>query len=536
MKSDTVRMIVGFGLIVVILIGWQILFKPKPRAVAQRPVATQPVVVPDTTKPAPVETTKTPSIPALVALESTPASETLVTLENDLVKLEFSNIGGTLAAAHLKKFSADVVIKGAPLLGTVLLMPDGPKSLAATPMKVVADDTMVTFTYTAGAVGITKSYTLGKNYTLKHRIAITGAEAGLAIDGMAGLATTEKNHKEALTYYSVSIHGAKKLHGVAASKLKKPIGDVDPADWVVSRSKYFMLAVIGQDSTFDSTYIARLDDGRIGFTAVARRPLPVRDFTLYLGPIEHNGLRAVGCGLEAIAGRGWNRPIELAMLWLLRLFHTLFGNWGVAILVFSIVMKAALWPLTRTQTKQMRQMQLLQPKLNELKTKFKDSPEKLNAETMQLYKLYKINPLSGCLPMVVQLPIFWALYAVLRSAIEMRGAHFVFWLKDLSQPDMLFGYLPQAIPMIGGYAIGLLPVLMGVSFIAQNLMTSTDKKNWAMTIIFPIFITAIFLNLPSGLQLYWFMYNILSVGESLIAMKGGTLWRKKKNSITPAMN
>jgi YidC/Oxa1 family membrane protein insertase len=216
------------------------------------------------------------------------------------------------------------------------------------------------------------------------------------------------------------------------------------------------------------------------------------------------------------------------MLWFLRFLFSVVRNWGVAIIIFSILMKAAFYPLTRTQTRQMRQMQLLQPKLNELKAKYKDDSQKLNAETMQLYRLYKINPASGCLPLLVQMPVFWALYAVLRNAIEMRGAALGLWLRDMSEPDMLFGHLPAGIPMIGGSAIGLLPVLMGVSFIGQNLLTSTDKRNMAMTIIFPIFITLIFLNMPSGLQLYWFMYNVLSIGESIISLKGGLPWGKSK--------
>ncbi len=203
-------------------------------------------------------------------------------------------------------------------------------------------------------------------------------------------------------------------------------------------------------------------------------------------------------------------------------------NWGWAIVLFSFLMKAIFYPLSRTQIRQMRQLQLLQPKIEELKKKYKDDPQMLNQETMRLYQIYKVNPLSGCLPLLVQMPVFFALYAVLRNFIELRGAHFLLWLKDLSQPDTLFGHIPRGVPLIGGFAIGLLPILMGISFIAQNLMTSTDKRNWAMTIIFPVFITAIFLNLSSGLQLYWFVYNILSILESLIATKGGALWQKIK--------
>ncbi len=516
MKSDTTRMIVGFLLILVILIGWQLLYRPKPRV---QPTPTAEVPPPAPT-PAPAPTAE-PKV-ALAPMPAIPVAETTVVLANDFLQLEFSNIGGRLLRVRLKKFDAELVPESGALLGTTLVTDSGAFSLAPVPMKVTGSDSSVEFSYEAGGIGISKSFVLGPRYALRHNISTTGA-IGVVLDGAAGLALTETASKEGLGYYSFSVRNGRKTRTVAATKLNKPWSNNEPAAWVAARSKYFVLVLAGPDSSFDSCHAFRLEDGRVGFGAASHRPQ--LNLTLYLGPVDERELGPLGLG--GIIAHGWTRPIELAMLWLLRLLYSLVRNWGLAIVIFAVLMKALLWPISRTQTKQMRQMQLLQPKLNELKAKYKDDQQKLNAETMQLYKLYKINPLAGCLPMLLQLPIFWALYAVLRNAIEMRGARFVLWLHDLSQPDTLFGHLPHGIPLIGGYAFGLLPVMMGVSFIAQNLITSTDKKNWALTIIFPVFITAIFLNLPSGLQLYWFMYNILSIGETLFAVKGGKLWRKQ---------
>jgi YidC/Oxa1 family membrane protein insertase len=526
-------MIVGFALVVVILIGWQMLFKPKGQPLKPVPVAQPAAAQPETARtpgsvggPATETGKAAPAALTLVPAEVVP--ETTIVIENKVLRLEFSNLGGALKSAFLKQYGAELVPPGKSLLGTALLLPAGPHSLDAVPMRVAATDTSVVFTARTESLIITKTYTLGKDYVLDHRVAITGPNQGLAIDGMAGLAPTEKNAKTALGHFSFYSHVGKKARAVSGPKLRKPHGVCESADWVGIRSKYFLLAAAACDETFDSTYATPLPDGRVGFAAVIRQPAPETRFNIYVGPLDYGRLKALGIGLESTSGLGWTKPLVLAILWLLRVLHKLFGNWGVAIVIFSILMKAAFYPLTRTQTRQMRQMQLLQPKLNELKTKYKDNPQLLNQETMQLYKLYKINPLSGCLPLLVQLPVFWALYAALQNAIELRGAAFVFWLKDLSEPDMLFGHLPTGIPFVGGYAIGLVPVLMGVSFIAQNMLTSADKKNWALTIIFPVFITAIFLNMPSGLQLYWFMYNILSIGESLVALKGGALWRKPR--------
>jgi YidC/Oxa1 family membrane protein insertase len=470
-------------------------------------------------------------------LEGPLAPETTLTLGNDFLELDFTSTGGALTRIHVRKYNAELIPPGQSLLGTTLLLPEGPRGLSAAPMSATTTDSSVTFTLATGTLTVARTYVLGRDYTLRHTIRCAGQATGIALDAMSGLGVTEENVKEALGYFGCYYRDGKKARSFSGPRLKKEQPVTDTLVWVALRSKYFTTAVIGQEVRFDSMLVRPLGDGRVGFTAAVTKPEGQYDFLLYLGPIEGSRLRRLGSGLDALTGQGWTRPIEIAMMWLLRLFYHVFRNWGVAIMVFSILMKAALWPLTRTQTQQMRKMQLLQPKLNELKAKFKDDAQKLNAETMQLYKLYKINPLSGCLPMVLQLPIFWALYAVLRNTIEMRGAHFVLWLKDLSQADALFGHIPAGIPFIGTYPVGLLPVLMGVSFIGQNMITSTDKKNWAMTIIFPVFITAIFLNLPSGLQLYWFMYNILSIGETLVTVKGGNLWRKKpKKALSPEAN
>ncbi len=544
--SNSLTTIIGFVLVAVILIGSQMLLKPK------RPQP-QPAATPAQAQPQPAETaggrppasasqssvpnpqSLTPGPALLAPLSAEPVPESIVVLENALLRVEFSNIGGTVKSALLKKYDAEVVPSGKYLLGTAVLLPQGWFNAAGTPMRVAATDSSVTFTARADSLTITKTFTLRQDYTLDHRVSIAGPGLGFAIDGMAGLALTEKNVKEGLLHFHFYSKVGKKLHQTPSHQLKKPQGKCDSADWVGIKSKYFLLAVIACGRTFDSTYAVALDDGRVGFSAVVRKPAPETQFTVYLGPIEYNRLRAFGIGLDNVVGLGWTRPLAVAMLWFLRLLYSIVRNWGVAIIVFSILMKVAFYPLTRTQTKQMRQMQLLQPKLNELKVKYKNDAQKLNSETMQLYKLYKINPASGCLPLLIQMPVFWALYAVLRNAIEMRGAALGLWLKDLSQPDVLFGHLPSALPMVGGAAIGLVPILMGASSIVQTLMTSTDKKNLAMTIIMPLFITLIFLNMPSGLQLYWFMYNVLSIGETVITMKGGLPWRKLKSRMEPSM-
>jgi YidC/Oxa1 family membrane protein insertase len=537
--SSTLTTIIGFALVAVILIASQIFLRPRTAPPAQAAAPAQ-QTQPQPAQPAPAAQPAAPELepaktPSLAPLSVAPAPESIVTLQNDLVKVEFTSIGGAVRSVWLKKYKAEFVPPGGNLLSTAVELPQGWVSTAATPMQVVATDSSVTFTARADSLTLSKTYTLGKDYTLDHRVLIAGPARGFALDGMAGLAHTEKNVKAGLAHFHFYSRVGKKLNQTAAAKLKTAKGTCEAAEWVGVKSKYFLLAVIACNRTFDSTYAVTLEDGRVGFNAVVKNPAPETQFSVYLGPLEYGRLRAFGLGLDKVIGLGWTRPIALAMLWFLRLLYTVVRNWGLAIIVFAILMKLAFYPLTRTQTKQMRQMQLLQPKLSELKVKFKNDPQKLNAETMQLYKLYKINPASGCLPLLVQMPVFWALYAVLSNSIEMRGAPLALWLQDLSEPDALFGHLPQGLPMIGGAAIGLVPILMGASSIVQTLITSTDKKNLALTIIMPVFITLIFLNMPSGLQLYWFLYNVLSIGESLLATKGGLPRSKSKNRREPSL-
>ncbi len=524
MKSDTTRTVIGFALIILILVGWQFLFRPKPR-----PVAPAPAVAAETAAAEPQPAVPAPDPPARAPAPAAPLPETTLVLENDLIRLEFTSLGGAVRSAYLKRYAAELVPAGSTLFGLGLHTAAGYLPPDRLPMTATGNDTSITFTWSSDTDAVSRTCALGAGYELAERISVTGS-LGLAHDLSAGLAITEKDPKEALTHYHYYAHNGRKLRQVQAGRLKKPENGTDSLIWFGLKSKYFLAAVAADGMTFDSSCAAALPDHRVGCAAVVRRAPAESRYRLFFAPLEYNLLRSYGLGFENVIGLGWTRPIALGMLWLLKALYSFLRNWGLAIIVFSILMKALFYPLTRTQTRQMRQMQLLQPKLNELKVRYKDDAQKLNAETMQLYRLYKINPLSGCLPLIVQLPVFWALYAVLRNAIELRGAAFVFWLRDLSQPDALFGRIPAGLPFVGGAPFGALPVLMGVSFIAQNLITSTDKRNWAMTVIFPVFITLIFLNMPSGLQLYWFMYNILSIVESLIGIKGGSLWKTKGRS------
>jgi YidC/Oxa1 family membrane protein insertase len=190
-------------------------------------------------------------------------------------------------------------------------------------------------------------------------------------------------------------------------------------------------------------------------------------------------------------------------------------NYGVVIIVFSIIIKIALHPLTRSSMVGMRKMQALTPMMNEIRAKYKDDPQKMNTQVMNLYKEYGVNPASGCLPLLLQMPILFALYSVFRSSIELRQANFVWWITDLSVPDSITK-LPFTIPLFGMSEISGLAVLMGITMFVQQKMTVTDPRQKAMVYMMPIMMTLIFNSLPSGLNLYYFVFNILSIGQQML--------------------
>lgn len=233
------------------------------------------------------------------------------------------------------------------------------------------------------------------------------------------------------------------------------------------------------------------------------------DYTLYFGPKKLKVLQPAGNDLAAAVDFGWFDLLAKPMLWLLNFFHQYSGNYGFAIILLTILVKMAFWPITQKGMKSMKNMQKLQPKIAKIRERFKEDPAKMNQEMMALYKTYKVNPVGGCLPMLIQIPFFFALYRVLMASIELRHAPFMLWINDLSAPDRL--WIGFDIPYLHG--IPILTLLMGASMYFQQKMTPTtaDPTQARIMQFLPIVFTFMFLNFASGLVLYWFVNNLLSI-------------------------
>lgn len=237
-------------------------------------------------------------------------------------------------------------------------------------------------------------------------------------------------------------------------------------------------------------------------------------YTLFIGPKEIDLLRAMGRGLDKSIDLGFFGFISLPLLYILHLFHRFTGSYGIDIIFLTMLVKLLMAPLTHRSYVSMRRMKMLQPQMERLKKKFKDNKERLSREITELYRQNKVNPLGGCLPMLLQMPVFWGLYRILRTPIEFRHAHFL-WINDLSRPDW------QSLPVaLGGWGFGIpvLTLLMGASMLAQQWMSPAveDPNRRSLALVTPLVFTVMFINFPAGLTIYWLANNLLTIGQQYL--------------------
>ena len=244
---------------------------------------------------------------------------------------------------------------------------------------------------------------------------------------------------------------------------------------------------------------------------------------LYAGPKEIGRLGDAGHDLQGLVDLGWFWFLAQPALWLLTRLHDATGNYGVAIIIITVLQKIGFYPLTQKSYKSMQAMQAIQPKLEALKERYKGNTQKLNQEMMELYKRHGVNPFGGCLPMVIQIPIFIALYNALGSSVELWRAPFALWITDLSAPDTFF-VVPFAIPYLGAaFAFRGLPLIMGISMFVQQKMSPTagdPRQAQMMLYLMPVMFTFIFWGMPSGLVLYWLVNNVLQIGHQYQMNRG----------------
>ncbi|MFH1067266.1 MAG: membrane protein insertase YidC [bacterium] len=540
-------------------------YPPPPPSVSEKP--SQPTWLPQSSTTEPSETPSLQPRADEIKREPNLPEERVVTLENNFIKAEFSSYGGAARSVTLKLHEAEkgervILNKGVetPLLN--LTGWTGDWTLVNYDL-AQADERSVTFTRPlhfdktgdGGAdLFLTRRYTLEKNYSVKleEKVENRGAQpfetpsywlqAGVGApllsqdDGHrylsgAWMSSEGKYHSQSISVFDEGGFLLWKTHG-------KPFVESDPKErlyWASAKSQFF--AIILSSLTEPAL---RADLRKVGLTQFhskgnrlpegvqTRIEMPgfevpaggavTREFNLYVGPKQDALLRALPFEQSKVMEFGWLGFISRPLLIVMNLIHDFVPNYGLAIIIITILLKALLWvPQTRAN-QSMRKMQLLSPKLKTLQEKYKDQPQKLQEEMMRLYKDYGVNPVGGCLPLLVQMPIFIGFYYMLLSAVELRHASFL-WIHDLAQPDTV-----ARLPLLGWQIpINPMPLLMGATmFWSMNLTPQpkgVDNPSAKMMKFMPLFILWICYNFSAALSLYWTVQNLLSVVQMYYNLK-----------------
>jgi YidC/Oxa1 family membrane protein insertase len=536
LSPETRRIVVASALSVAIIVGWQLLFPaakqaPKPGPPAAEPA--RPEAVPRGAAPAPS--------PPPAEVEAVPeAPEELHTLRGDGFEVVLSSRGGSVRHVRLlgKKYThaeggqrvpIDLirVAEGKqPLPLATVASPewggaqDGASDRAATAsMRVVArDERTITYEGRAGNASVRKSFRLtGKPYEVALDIEAEGPagiqDAALVVlypgffppeAGSGGFFSGPPIEKMVPLCRSGS-----DTHRFSLGKGRE--AKEGAVQWAGMDQGYFVSAVFPAEARGTCAFA----DGPVKGSSVTAIRLPAGGaraqlaLTLYAGPKDLDTLRSYGREFGTALDYGWAaRPFALfarLLLYVLRWFEKAVGNWGVAIILLTVLVKALLFPLTVAQIRSMNEMRKLQPEVEKLKAKLGQDREKLNAATMELYRQHKVNPLSGCLPLLLQMPIWFALYATLQTSVELYAEPFL-WMSDLTRKDPYYVF----------------PLAMGISqFIMQRISPQpADAAQAKMMLYFmPVFFTFMMLAVPGGLTLYIFVNNILSIAQQQIMMR-----------------
>ena len=502
--------------------------------------------------------------------------EKIIKIENDLVKMEFSTRGGNIKKYHLKKFrnwySIDVEKEKNFYYEHVQLInysKGGDYNLSFVTSDGKAINTgMLDFTFSGtnntyklskkDSLTLSFSLNVDKNKKLVKRFTVYGDRYVLSteveLNEMAsiisngaidlvwnnGIRFVEENTVDEATYSNASVFYGDEQVVIDASSAGEIVEKdfTGRIDWIAVRNKYFAAIISPKNpNDIEGGYIkgehVALNNQGIKESYTTRLIIPIKnpnsekhEFSLYIGPVDYSILKNEGNNLEKIVDFGSFfglkfivRPIaEYVLLPLFNFLNIFIPNYGFVIIVFSLIIKIVLYPLTKSSLYSMKKMQLLQPKIAEIKEKLKDDPQKMNKETMKLYSTYGVNPAGGCLPLLLQMPIFVALWGLFQVAIDLRQQPFLWWINDLSRPDVI-AKLPMKIPLFGIDVISGLALLMGITTFIQQKMTVKDPKQQSLVYIMPVMLTLMFMSFPSGLNLYYFMFNLFSIIQQFYVNK-----------------
>ena len=541
------KTILAFALSFVILVGWSIFFAPQPKKEPPKESSNESV------QPAPERgksaVTISPAAPsktvAAVEQPTVQQEEKRIKIDTPFYSAVFSNVGPTIKSFKLKKYR-QTVNPESPLVEMVTLeegmgdyltiLFDDSTDASTQNIAFSADKDSLTLQHGSepativfrgtnrNGIAITQTYRFHPDrYGID--LAVTAANPNtVPVNGVFRSTLRSLPPKDKGGYYAYvgfALFLDDKLDELEVEDPGETKSATGTIGWISYEDNYFISAVVPEVPAKGSFTGKHLSSGVFeGVYQPAAVSLPpsaqaTSEYELYLGPRDLSILKKFGKNLDRAINFGWTDIIAKPLLYVLKFFDEYLHNYGVSIILLTILVKILFWPLTHKSYKSMKEMQKLQPRMAKLREKYKGDKQKLNQEMMALYKTYKVNPMGGCLPMVVQIPVFFALFRVLGACIELRHAPFIFWINDLSAPDRLFHFSFQIPFMAPPYGIPVLTLLMGASMFIQQKMTPTpgDPAQAKIMMFLPVIFTFMFINFPSGLVLYWLVNNLLSIGQ-----------------------
>lgn len=481
-------------------------------------------------------------------------SDTLVTLQNNRIEALLSSRGGgtligwKLIEINIKEPSEYLykasIHENEPVqlipenaTGNLAISTDRGLDFGRLPFELTShqessndDSTWVEFTHTMekGAQIVRHLSLTPDSYHLKMTIRFIGFDweqigEKFLVEWNSGLSPTEPNIRknDGMYYEGLTLQGDE----LDKQKKKGTTGFRDGVThWVSIRTKYFLMAMIPEEKGVGAEITVDDSEWKIIHTdlALSWKGLQneIHSLSVFLGPMDYQLLKSYNAELERTMSWGWAifKPLSIGALYALQFLYSQIHNYGWAIIIFGILIKVILYPLTRHSYQSMKEMQTLQPKMTALREKYKKDPQKLNEETMKLYKSHGVNPMGGCLPLLLQMPVLFALFNLFRSTIMLRHAEF-YLIKDLSAPDHILG------------PINVLPLLMGASMIIQQRLSSASTQNpqqKTMALMMPVIFLFLFYNFSSGLNLYYLIFNLFTIAQEIL------IKRHKKEQPVPA--
>ena len=518
--------------------GKQSLFSAAPPA---KVVQQQPAKPNDVPAGAQAGAAAVPGTPGAAPVAAAPATQR-VTITTDIVKVDIDTLGGVIKRLELLKFPDHFDKKknqvlfdvGGPntYLGQTGLIGSTPAGVlpnhqtpftvrGGAPTRDANGNVQLVLDAEQGGVRLTKTFTFKKgDYTIGLRHDVTNLGAA-PVQPSLYLQLQHDGNKPANDSWFMSSYTGPTLYTAEDKYQKLTFEKIEKGSaehstkanngWIAISQHFFVSAFIPADKAQRDIFTKKIATNLYAIGTV--QPLGTvapgatvsSDSRLYSGPQDEKTLETIAPGLELVKDYGWLTILAKPIFWVMDQLHSMLGNWGWTIVALTVLIKLAFFPLSAAGYRSMAKMRVVTPKMQAIRERYKNDPQKMQQATMELYKTEKINPLGGCLPILVQMPVFFALYWVLQSSVEMRGAPWIGWITDLTQPDPFY----------------VLPIIYAISmFITTKLNPQpADPVQAKMMLFMPLAFSVIFVFFPSGLVLYWVVNNILSIAQQWVITK-----------------